>query len=95
VTREPVNRGALGRIEGTAEEAKGEEAKGEEAKGLRRRMPNIKIFGGSSHQDLTRKVCDRLGIEPGKVGIFPFSFLFLSLFLSFSFFFSISFYISF
>ena len=30
-------------------------------------MPNIKVFGGCSHSDLTRKVCDRLGIEPGKV----------------------------
>ena len=33
-----------------------------------RRMPNIKVFGGCSHSDLTSKVCDRLGIEPGKVG---------------------------
>jgi len=30
-------------------------------------MPNIKVFSGVSHQDLTRKLCDRLGIEPGKV----------------------------
>ena len=30
-------------------------------------MPNIKVFSGSSHRDLTNKVCDRLGIEAGKV----------------------------
>ena len=36
-------------------------------KPLQRRMPNIKVFSGSSHADLTNKVCDRLGIEPGKV----------------------------
>jgi len=29
-------------------------------------MPNIKVFSGSSHPDLTQKICDRLGIEPGK-----------------------------
>ena len=28
------------------------------------------MFSGSSHADLTNKVCDRLGIEPGKVGIY-------------------------
>ena len=31
------------------------------------KMPNIKVFSGSSHTDLTQKICDRLGIEPGKV----------------------------
>lgn len=30
-------------------------------------MPNIKVFSGSSHPDLTQKICDRLGIEPGRV----------------------------
>ena len=30
-------------------------------------MSNIKVFSGSSHRDLTGKVCDRLGIEAGKV----------------------------
>ena len=30
-------------------------------------MPNIKVFSGSSHSDLTGKICDRLGIESGKV----------------------------
>jgi len=38
-----------------------------------RRMPNIKVFSGSSHADLTNKVCDRLGIEPGKVVTKKFS----------------------
>jgi len=36
-------------------------------------MPNIKVFSGSSHSDLTSKVCDRLGIEPGKVVTKKFS----------------------
>lgn len=31
------------------------------------RMPNIKVFSGSSHTDLAQKICDRLGIEPSKV----------------------------
>jgi len=34
---------------------------------LEERMPNIKVFSGSSHGDLTQKICDRLGIESGKV----------------------------
>ena len=29
-------------------------------------MPNIKVFSGTSHPDLTQKLCDRLGINPGK-----------------------------
>ncbi|KAL5012236.1 hypothetical protein ScPMuIL_010787 [Solemya velum] len=37
------------------------------------RMPNIKVFSGSSHQDLTQKICDKLGIEPGKVVTKKFS----------------------
>jgi len=41
--------------------------------GLKQRMPNIKVFSGSSHSDLTSKVCDRLGIEPGKVVTKKFS----------------------
>lgn len=31
------------------------------------RMPNIKVFGGSSHPELTKLICTRLGLEPGKV----------------------------
>ncbi len=31
------------------------------------RMPNIKVFGGSSHPELTKLICDRLGLEPGRV----------------------------
>ncbi|CAB1327899.1 unnamed protein product [Coregonus sp. 'balchen'] len=30
-------------------------------------MPNIVLFSGSSHQDLSQKVADRLGLELGKV----------------------------
>merc|ERR1712013_65014 len=41
--------------------------------GKGRRMPNIKVFSGSSHADLTNTVCDRLGIEPGKVVTKKFS----------------------
>ncbi|CAF1509400.1 unnamed protein product [Adineta ricciae] len=31
------------------------------------RMPNIKVFGGSSHPELTQLICARLGLEPGRV----------------------------
>ena len=33
----------------------------------RLRMPNIKIFSGSSHADLGQKICDRLGISHANV----------------------------
>ena len=36
---------------------------------LKARMPNIKVFSGTSHPDLTQKLCDRLGINPGKVSV--------------------------
>ena len=38
-----------------------------------RKMPNIKIFSGSSHIDLARRIVDRLGIEVGKVVTKKFS----------------------
>lgn len=34
---------------------------------LSSRMPNIKVFGGSSHPELTKLICNRLGLEPGRV----------------------------
>ena len=37
------------------------------------RMPNIKVFSGSSHPDLAQKVVDRLGIELGRVVAKKFS----------------------
>jgi len=37
------------------------------------KMPNIKVFSGSSHPDLTQKLCDRLGINTGKVVTKKFS----------------------
>lgn len=37
------------------------------------RMPNIKIFSGSSHQDLSQRIADRLGLELGKVVTKKFS----------------------
>jgi len=40
---------------------------------LKARMPNIKVFSGTSHPDLTQKLCDRLGINPGKVVTKKFS----------------------
>lgn len=40
---------------------------------LHRRMPNIKVFSGSSHPDLAQKVVDRLGIGLGKVVTKKFS----------------------
>ncbi|XP_064078286.1 ribose-phosphate pyrophosphokinase 2 isoform X2 [Macrobrachium nipponense] len=39
----------------------------------RARMPNIKIFSGSSHPDLAQRVVDRLGIDLGKVVTKKFS----------------------
>ncbi|KZS18017.1 Ribose-phosphate pyrophosphokinase 1 [Daphnia magna] len=40
---------------------------------LGRKMPNIKVFSGSSHPDLAQKVVDRLGIELGRVVAKKFS----------------------
>ncbi len=40
---------------------------------LNNRMPNIKIFSGSSNEALTKRICDRLGIEQGKVKSKKFS----------------------
>ena len=40
---------------------------------LNNRMPNIKIFSGSSNEALTKRICDRLGIEMGKVKSKKFS----------------------
>merc|ERR1711962_1197074 len=40
---------------------------------LKARMPNIKVFSGPSHPDLTQKLCDRLGINTGKVVTKKFS----------------------
>ncbi|MEE6509470.1 hypothetical protein FKM82_026308 [Ascaphus truei] len=37
------------------------------------KMPNIKIFSGSSHQDLSQKIAERLGLELGKVVTKKFS----------------------
>ena len=36
-------------------------------------MPNIKVFSGSSNPALARRICDRLGIEMGKVNSKKFS----------------------
>ncbi len=36
-------------------------------------FPYILHFSGSSHPDLTQKLCDRLGIEVGKVVTKKFS----------------------
>ena len=40
---------------------------------LNNRMPNIKVFAGSSNPTLARRICDRLGIEVGKVMTKKFS----------------------
>lgn len=37
------------------------------------RMPNIKVFSGSSHPDLAQRIVDRLGIDLGKVVTKKFS----------------------
>ncbi|RZF48012.1 hypothetical protein LSTR_LSTR002078 [Laodelphax striatellus] len=40
---------------------------------LEKRMPNIKVFSGSSHPDLAQRIVDRLGIDLGKVVTKKFS----------------------
>lgn len=37
------------------------------------RFSNLRVFAGSSHEDLTNKICGHLGIEPGKREIIRFS----------------------
>lgn len=37
------------------------------------RMPNIKVFSGTSHPDLAQKIVERLGIDLGKVVTKKFS----------------------
>lgn len=40
---------------------------------LEPKMPNIKVFSGSSHPNLAAKIVDRLGIDLGKVVTKKFS----------------------
>lgn len=40
---------------------------------LQSRMPNIKVFSGTSHPELAQKIVDRLGIDLGKVVTKKFS----------------------
>lgn len=40
---------------------------------LTSRMPNIKVFSGTSHPDLAQRIVDRLGIDVGKVVTKKFS----------------------
>ena len=37
------------------------------------KMPNIKIFGGSSHLELAKLIAERLGLELGKTKLKKFS----------------------
>lgn len=37
------------------------------------RMPNIKVFSGSSHPDLAKLICERLGINVGRAALKKFS----------------------
>ncbi|KAL3118021.1 hypothetical protein niasHT_005264 [Heterodera trifolii] len=37
------------------------------------RMPNIKVFSGSSHSDLAQRICDRLQLEVAKAALKKFS----------------------
>ncbi|CAG9832773.1 unnamed protein product [Diabrotica balteata] len=40
---------------------------------LKKKMPNIKVFSGTSHPDLAQRIVDRLGIDLGKVVTKKFS----------------------
>ena len=42
-------------------------------KNLDTKMPNIKVFSGTSHPDLAQRIVDRLGIDLGKVVTKKFS----------------------
>uniref|UniRef100_A0A2C9JIX2 ribose-phosphate diphosphokinase n=1 Tax=Biomphalaria glabrata TaxID=6526 RepID=A0A2C9JIX2_BIOGL len=44
-----------------------EEPRSKSSIDFERKMPNIKVFSGTSHPELTQKICSRLGLEPGKV----------------------------
>lgn len=37
------------------------------------RMPNIKVFSGSSHRDLTQRICERLQLDVAKASLKKFS----------------------
>lgn len=37
------------------------------------RMPNIKVFSGSSHRDLTQRICERLQLDVSKASLKKFS----------------------
>lgn len=45
----------------------------EKRQSLDTRMPNIKVFSGTSHPDLAQRIVDRLGIDIGKVVTKKFS----------------------
>ena len=36
-------------------------------------MPNIKVFSGSSHRDLTQRICERLQLDVSKASLKKFS----------------------
>ena len=38
-----------------------------------KKMPNIKVFGGSSHPELSKLICERLGISLGRCTLKKFS----------------------
>ncbi|XP_063702727.1 ribose-phosphate pyrophosphokinase 1 isoform X8 [Culicoides brevitarsis] len=50
-----------------------EETKASVPRPLKSRMPNIKVFSGSSHPDLAQRIVDRLGHDLGKVVTKKFS----------------------
>uniref|UniRef100_A0A1B0D724 Ribose-phosphate pyrophosphokinase N-terminal domain-containing protein n=1 Tax=Phlebotomus papatasi TaxID=29031 RepID=A0A1B0D724_PHLPP len=45
----------------------------EKATVIQSRMPNIKVFSGTSHPDLAQRIVDRLGIDLGRVVTKKFS----------------------
>lgn len=36
-------------------------------------MPNIKVFSGTSHPDLGKRIAERLGLNPGRATLKKFS----------------------
>lgn len=62
------------KIAGVLEKQTSEDNVEEKSKAkLLKRMPNIKVFSGTSHPDLAQRIVDRLGIDLGKVVTKKFS----------------------
>ena len=60
-------------LESATKESQTPQGSRKDQQDLQIRMPNIKVFAGTSHPDMGAKICYRLGLEPGKVVAKKFS----------------------